>query len=448
MRKWISIAIVGAILVVLLVAGILNGNKAGAPEETAGSTEAAVETAEADAQVPEAAVETAEPAATEEESSEAVETEKAEEEDPGDEETEDEASADGSEMEETGPREQLKSQYYPEAVKGIYVSAWAMGTKKIREENFLSQMEGTELNTIVFDVKDDEGRVVFETDSPLVTETGAVRMALADLPGMIGVLHDRGIYTIGRLVAFRDPYIREVKEDWVLKNEDGSVFTDEKNNSWIDPTNEEACSYLLEVARDCADAGIDEIQFDYVRYPSAVTDEMAGCDGQGRREAILEFAERCREEFGEIGIPFSLDVFGTVIHSPSDQEIIGQDYRSLALEADAISPMVYPSHYDNGTFGIQYPDLEPGETVYQSLMKSNHLLEGENVNVRPWLQDFTADYLEHYRECGPEEVREQIEAVYRCGMTEWLIWDPSGHYNWDAFLKAEKAENEENDEAE
>ena len=342
-----------------------------------------------------------------------------------------EAVGDGS----TGPREYLKTEFAPEAVKGIYVSAWAMGTKKIREENFLSHMDGTELNTIVFDVKDDEGRVVFETDSPMVTEAGSVRMALADLPGMIGVLHDRGIYTIGRLVAFRDPYIRETKKEWVLKNPDGSVYTDDKGNSWIDPANEEACSYLLEVARDCAENGIDEIQFDYVRYPSAVTDEMAGRDGKGRQEAVLGFAKRCREEFEEIGIPFSLDVFGTVISSETDSDIIGQDYRNLTLAADAISPMVYPSHYADGSFGIKYPDMEPGETVYQSLMKSNHLLEGEHVNVRPWLQDFTADYLEHYRECGPEEVREQIEAVYKCGMTEWLIWDPSGHYSWDAFEK-------------
>ena len=306
-------------------------------------------------------------------------------------------------------------------------------------DEMLSNMEGTELNTVVIDVKDDEGRIVFKTDSPYVTETEAVRVCIGDFPALVKECHDRGLYVIGRLVCFRDPYIWQKKPEWVLKTQKGEVYLDKKDNAWIDPANKEAKEYLLEVAKDCVDAGVDEIQFDYVRYPAVVDDAAADVDGETRQNSIITFAREAREYLHGLGIPCSLDVFGTIVYSDVDRGIIGQNYSDLSMETDYLCPMIYPSHFADGTFGIEHPDTEPGETVYQTLMKSGRIVTGKEGQcvVRPWLQDFTADYLEHYIEYGPEAVREQIESVYTCGLDQWLIWDPSGNYAWDAFEKTE-----------
>lgn len=361
-----------------------------------------------------------------------------------------------------------------EPVKGIYVSAWVAGTQDKMEE-MIAGVDATELNTIVIDVKDDEGYVVFETDSPLIEETGATRVLVHDMPALVQKLHDHGIYVIGRLVCFRDAYIDQVHPEWVFHNTDGSIYRDEKNFVWIDPKNEAARAYLMEIADECEEAGFDEIQFDYVRYPNKLPEEAAGVDGDGRKAAITDFAHFANEHFAELSIPFSMDVFGIVINAEYDRKIVGQDYAALSYETSCLSPMVYPSHYADGTYKIEYPDLYPYEVVYASLEESKNLLdeaakehaaagdETPQAIVRPWLQGFTANYLKHYINYGAEQIRIQIQATYDAGYTEWLIWDPSEHYPWDAFLPADAetddaggetnetddatAENNETDEA-
>ena len=335
-----------------------------------------------------------------------------------------------------------------EPVKGIYVSAWVAGTPDKMEE-MIAGVDATELNTIVIDVKDDEGHVVFETDSPLIAETGSTRILVGDMPSLVQTLHDHGIYVIGRLVCFRDAYIDQVHPEWVFHNTDGSIYRDEKDFVWIDPKNEEARAYLMEIADECEKAGFDEIQFDYVRYPNKLSEEAAGVDGDGRKEAITDFARYAKEHFANLSIPFSMDVFGIVINAEYDRKIVGQDYAALSYETSCLSPMVYPSHYADGTYKIEYPDLYPYEVVYASMEESKKLLEeaakeheaagdpSPQAIVRPWLQGFTANYLKHYINYGAEQIRAQIQATYDAGYTEWLIWDPSERYPWDAFLPAE-----------
>ena len=333
---------------------------------------------------------------------------------------------------------------FAEPIRGIYVSAWVAGVTD-RMDEIIAAIDQTELNTVVIDVKDDEGRVVWDVSSPMIDETEAVRVAISDMPSLIEKLHDHGIYVIGRLVAFRDGYIGDVRPDWVFHNPDGSVYRDEKNFAWIDPTNEEATNYLFEVADACKDVGFDEIQFDYVRYPTKVTEEMVGADGPGRQNNITAFASRAKEHFLALNMPYSMDVFGIVIHAEYDRNIVGQNYAELSFETDALSPMVYPSHYADGTYEQDYPDLHPYEIIYASMTESKELLEeakktrpdDQQAIVRPWIQGFTANYLSHYINYGAEEIRTQIQAVYDAGYEEWLVWDPSEGYPWDAFEPAE-----------
>lgn len=335
----------------------------------------------------------------------------------------------------------LPENLFPEPKKGIYVSAWVAGTRD-RMNEMIAGIDATELNTIVIDVKDDEGRIVWDVDSPLIRETGAVRTLIGDMPGLVQELHDHGIYVIGRCVCFRDPFISTVKPEWTIHNDDGSIYRDEKDFSWIDPSCTEAHDYLMEVADACKAAGFDEVQFDYVRYPTKATESMVGVDGAGRKQKITDFAVFSKEHFKQLGIPFSMDVFGIVIHAEYDRNIVGQDYGALSFETDCLSPMVYPSHYADGTYNIDFPDLYPYEVIYSSMTESRELLEkatvsgnqGAQATVRPWLQGFTANYLSHYRDYGAEEIRLQIQAVYDAGYEEWLIWDPSDHYPWEAFV--------------
>lgn len=372
---------------------------------------------------------------------------------PSTEETTEETTEQATE-EEPEPVSKREALLGEEPVKGIYVSAWVAGTPDKMEE-MIAGVDATELNTIVIDVKDDEGHIVFETDSPLIAETEATRVLVHDMPSLVQTLHDHGIYVIGRLVCFRDAYIDQVHPEWVFHNTDGSVYRDEKSFVWIDPKNEEARAYLMEVADECEKAGFDEIQFDYVRYPNKLPEEAAGVDGDGRKAAITDFAHFAKEHFEELSIPFSMDVFGIVINAEYDRKIVGQDYAALSYETSCLSPMVYPSHYADGTYKIEHPDLYPYEVVYASMEESKKLLEeaakeheaaGDTTPqaiVRPWLQGFTANYLKHYINYGAEEIRTQIQATYDAGYTEWLIWDPSERYPWDAFLPAETEGSEE-----
>lgn len=340
-------------------------------------------------------------------------------------------------------------------VRGIYVSAHVAGTKSMMDE-IITHIEETEINAVVIDVKEDEGRVTYAMDVPLVTETGASVNYISDLPGLIGKLKAHGIYVIGRVVAFRDPYLAEVKPEWSLKTKDGKIYRDSKGLAWVDPYRREVWDYLASIGEAAAEDGFDEIQFDYIRFSAGkgmedVVIPEEETEGLSKTDIITEFTRYAKERLEPKGVFVSADVFGTIIGSDGDAGIIGQNYRDMAEGLDYICPMIYPSHYGNGNFGLDYPDLHPYETIAAALGGSRRALEGTpseatwssasvkvepSVIVRPWLQDFTASYLEHYIEYGPDEVRKQIQAVYDAGYEEWLLWDAKCTYTWDGLLPA------------
>ncbi|MCR5255973.1 MAG: putative glycoside hydrolase [Acetatifactor sp.] len=325
-------------------------------------------------------------------------------------------------------------------VHGVYLSAYVAGSSGMMEE-IISKMDECAINAVVIDVKNDEGRVTFETGGEMVEELGSCEKLVRDMPALVDKLHEHGIYVIGRFVTFREMYLKNVKPEWMIK-ENGKVYTDKKGFCWIDPTNEDAWKYIEEIASDCIDAGFDEIQFDYVRYGTGVKENMIGLDGDGKQAAISAFAAHMEEFFKGLGKPFSLDVFGTVIGSDTDRKIVGQDYAGLSQYADYLSPMVYPSHYYDGSYGIKYPDEKPYDTVRHAMDESNEVIDavkGEGkvalAAVRPWIQGFTASYLSHYIKYGGQQIRDQILASYEAGHEEWLIWNPSCKYPWEELTE-------------
>ena len=280
----------------------------------------------------------------------------------------------------------------PIKVRGIYVSAYVAGTGG-RMDEILEQMEGTGLNAVVIDLKDDEGRITCSVDSPLAQEIGAARVLIQDMTGLIGKLKERGIYPIARVVAFRDPYLAEQKPEWSLHMTDGSIYRDGNGLAWVNPYRQEVWDYLVEVGKTAGKLGFEEVQFDYVRFSvdsevEEVVFDPEDTQGRSRTEAIGQFMDYAYSELAGEGLYVSADVFGTIIRSNQDAQAVGQDYREMAGKADYICPMIYPSHYGDGSFGIEHPDMQPYDTVYQALLGSREALEdaeegGRQAVVRP-----------------------------------------------------------------
>ena len=352
----------------------------------------------------------------------------------------------------------------PVKVKGIYLSAYMAGSSQAMEK-VLGQLKDTELNAVVIDVKDDEGHVTFQMDSPIVQEVGSCVNYIPDIGSLLVALKEQGVYCIARIPAFRDPFLANARPEWCLKKADGSIYRDRNNLAWVNPYKKEVWEYLLEIAEEAGRAGFDEIQFDYIRFCTEkgmdqVVFQEEDTKGKSRQEIILEFTDFAYGRLKDKGLFVSADVFGAVIHSSQDGQAVGQDYREMAKRLDYICPMVYPSHYGNGNFGIPCPDTQPYETVYHALLDSVKVLsspagssqgeeaakgEGQELmdpdgirgTVRPWLQDFTASYLPRYIPYGPTQVREQIQAVYDAGYEEWILWSAAGNYHYGGLLPSQ-----------
>ncbi len=341
----------------------------------------------------------------------------------------------------------------PVKAKGIYISANVAGTPAI-VDRLLESFDRTEANTLVIDLKDDYGRVVCEMDSPLVKELGSVQIYVRDMKGLLKRLEDHGIYTIARIPAFRDEWLGDVRPEWCLKNGDGTLFRDRNNHVWVNPYKQEAWDYLVEISLGAKELGFKEVQFDYLRFCTEagmqkVVISEADMNGRSRTDIICQCMEYIYPRLKEKGLFVSADVYGAIINSQVNAQAVGQIYGELAKHVDYISPMIYPSHYGDGNYGIDYPDTRPYDTVTAALQDSRKELYfasqdgGHIAQVRPWLQDFTASWLQHYIEYGPEQVRAQIQATYDAGYDEWLLWDASCNYDWEGLLTPEEAAREQ-----
>ena len=347
-----------------------------------------------------------------------------------------------------GPR----SRRAPVKVKGVYISAYVAGTKAMRDE-IIRQIDETEINAVVIDVKDDNGRITFSMDTPMVNEIDAVKKFIPDIEGLVKTLKEHNIYTIARVVAFRDPYLPEKKPELALKLGDGSIYRDSKGLAWVNPYKQEIWDYLVEVGIGAHEAGFDEVQFDYIRFSTEkgvnrVVYDEEDMKGRSRTDIITEFIDYAHEKLEKEGVYVAADVFGAIIGSGVDSDSVGQSYGDMANHLDYICPMIYPSHYGDGNFGIAHPDMEPYDTILAALKGSREVLdshkEGERpqAKVRPWLQDFTASYLDHYIHYGDEEIRQQIQAVYDAGYDEWMLWSAACRYHWGGLKSAKEAKEE------
>lgn len=336
----------------------------------------------------------------------------------------------------------------PVKAKGIYVSGPVAGTAKM--DVLIDLVDQTELNAMVIDVKNDEGRVTYKMQSGQVTELEAGVRYIPDIKELVAKCKEKDIYLIARIVAFRDPYLAEKKPEWAVHTKDGTIFRDKKGLAWVNPYQREMWDYLAEIAFQAAADGFDEVQFDYIRFSTDIGEEDVDYGPEAEKidkiGIITEFTEYMYGRLAAQGVYVAADVFGTVIDNETDQRIVGQDYDEMAARLDYICPMVYPSHYHNGAYGIAVPDAAPYATVYAAAASSAQELtavpEEKRARVRVWLQSFTAKWVSGHISYGPQQIREQIKGAYDAGYEEWILWNAGVNYQPEALLTEVEAEEE------
>lgn len=338
-----------------------------------------------------------------------------------------------------------------EPIRGIYISGPIAGTYLM--DDFIRMADETELNAFVIDIKNDSGEVTYHMDAPTVQEIESDINYIPDLETLVQTCKKHGIYLIARVVAFKDPYLAESRPELALHKSDGSIFYDNSGLAWVNPYETAVWDYLMEISIAAADIGFDEIQFDYVRFSTdrgmQDVDFGPAAEEKDKTQIITEFMEYAYDTLSAVPIKVSADVFGTIIDNDYDQTIVGQKYSALAAYTDFICPMVYPSHYGPNVYNIAIPDAAPYDTVFAAMIASKKAL-GEygtgfiaslenrdntpHAKVRPWLQAFTATWVNGHITYTPSEVRAQIQAVYDAGYEEWILWNAAVKYDQAYFL--------------
>ena len=328
----------------------------------------------------------------------------------------------------------------PEIIKAVYLTSWSAGTKG-RIDYVVDLAKTTEMNAVVIDVKDFSGEVAYQTDVPEVMQYGASRIKIRDIDTLLKRLHEEDIYVIARITVFQDPVLVKARPDLAVQSmaQEG-LWADHKGLGWIDPAAEEAWSYNAAIARDAASRGFDEINFDYVRFPSDgdLKDmKFPFWDGQQSRQQIMRnFFAYLRENLGDTRI--SADVFGLTTINRDDLGI-GQVIEDAYEYFDYVYPMVYPSHYAYGFLGYPKPAQYPYEVVTYSMANALARLQAlrqtypdkKFAQLRPWLQDFdlgaTYDTL---------MVQAQVQATQEIMGEEFkgfLLWSPTHYYTIGAL---------------
>ena len=356
---------------------------------------------------------------------------------------------------ETVKKKEVKHLKTPEPLKGVYMTQCVAGTPSFRDK-VVKLIDETEINSVVIDIKDYSGTVSFVTgnkdiDSLVSASKGC---KVSDMKEFIESLHNKNIYVIGRVTVFQDSvYVKVHPELAVKRKSDGGIWKDKKGISYIDVGGKPFWDYIIAIATSSYAVGFDEINFDYIRYPSDGDMEDIYFSQTGtttKREMLKHFFEYLDENLSDTGIVTSADLFGMTTTNTDDLGI-GQVLEYALMNFDYVSPMVYPSHYPPAFNGWPDPNKVPYEIVkfsmdaavardkflYSEIATSTAsstpdigLMKRINpLQLRPWLQD--NDYPVHYT---AEMVRKQIQATYDAGLSSWMLWDPANTYTKEALL--------------
>jgi hypothetical protein len=327
------------------------------------------------------------------------------------------------------------------AMKGVYIrGSTAAGHAYVK---ILDRMAEHGMNAIVLDAKDTDGILTYDSKVPLAVETGATKDApIADLSRTVRFAHDRGIRVVMRVSCFHDEWMQHHKgKEMSIRGKWGGIYP----IGWLDPANEMAHRYLIDLTKEAMDAGVDEIELDYVRYPVIGiknADFKLGELGKTKVEVIRDFVREVHAVTRARHVPLSLDIFGVVAGGKRiDIDGLGQDIALLGPECEVLSPMVYPSHYAKGYLGFDVPGNHPelvgvGTRGTIGQLTSGHVTTG--TLVRPWVQAVNYESPDY----GPPYLAAELKSAEENGASGWLMWNPSQEYGtaWAAVPTASPRE--------
>lgn len=325
-------------------------------------------------------------------------------------------------------------------VKGIYVSANSIASTKSLDR-LIELTKKSEINAFVIDVKDDDGHLLWKMPDIMAKYnlTSDKNNRIKDIESLMKKLKENNIYTIARIVSFKDPTYAKAKPDrTVLDNRSNKPFTNADGLIWVSAHDRELWNYNIAVSKEAAKVGFNEIQFDYVRFPASNGGKLdkhlnyRNPKGESKPEAIQKYLKLAHKELAPLEVYIGADVYGQVGSSPNDMDL-GQHWESISNVVDYISPMVYPSHYANGVYGASVPDAQPYKTVYGSTRDSlnrNYNIETPAI-IRTWIQDFSAPWVKGHIKYGVKEVKEQIKALNDLGIHDYILWNAANRYSFE-----------------
>lgn len=322
----------------------------------------------------------------------------------------------------------------PFTPKALYLTVYGIGSKTLRE-SALKLIEETELNALVIDVKGDRGFIPYKSSIPLALEIGARKITtVKDMRGLIKSLKDKGIYTIARIVVFKDNPLALARPDLAVKTRSGQIWRDREDLAWVDPFKKEVWDYNINIAVEAAQYGFDEIQFDYVRFPdtNGPVFSMQSTE-ENRVNAIIGFLREAKKRLVPYNIFLNADIFGYVLWNINDTKI-GQRLEDLASVVEYLSPMLYPSGFQFGIPNYRNPVAHPYDIVYLTLRRAQERTRLPSVHFRPWLQAFR-DYAFDKRYFAGQQIRDQINASEKFGSHGWMLWNPHNIYSSDGLKK-------------
>ena len=330
----------------------------------------------------------------------------------------------------TGSAALIALQREPRPIRALYVNRFASQSSK-KMQHLIAIADSTEINALVIDVKDEFG-LNWHSSDPLLQRNEGKMNKVANMKALVDTIRAHGLLPIARMVIFKDSTAARMNPDHVIRKPDGMPWKDKKGLTWVNPYSRAIWDYNFRVADEAIEMGFGEIQFDYVRFPepykSLPPQVFPEAAGRSKPDAIRDFVKEARARYDKRGIRLTADIFGLVTTVRGALEV-GQDWEKISPNVDVVLPMVYPSLYPHGSFGIRVPNAEPYKTIFIALSSARMRDEKMGIrtpeHVRPWLQAFTLG-APHY---GPAELQQQKKAVYDAGYDGWVLWNPGSKYD-------------------
>lgn len=330
--------------------------------------------------------------------------------------------------------QKLLHQKKPDYVRGIYLTASSAGNDTYRQK-LINNLKKDYINSVVIDIKDYSGYILYDTQLDEINKIKGKKIQM-DARQMIDEFHEAGIYIIARQTVFQDPVLAEAQPDLAMHTKSGNIWRDNKNLAWLDPSNKKVWEYNLAIAKEAVSLGFDEINFDYMRYPSdgpMSSLEYNLPDGQQKYDIMKSFYQYLSENLSDL-TTISVDMFGLVMDNTKDNYDLNIGQRLIdALDYfDDISPMMYASHYPKTYLGYANSAEHPGEVVAYGLKIAEATTTNQRAKIRPWLQAFSIGAV-----YDKEKIKAQITAVEMATSTTsgWLFWNARNVYADYMFIK-------------